>query len=52
MYLSAIPKDPWGIDYIYEYPPRKSTSYDLYTLGADGLEGGSGEDTDVGNWMQ
>jgi general secretion pathway protein G len=51
-YLSAIPKDPWGRDYIYEYPPRKSTSYDLYTLGADGLEGGSGEDTDVGNWMQ
>ena len=51
-YLSAIPKDPWGRDYIYEYPPRRSTSYDLYTLGADGLEGGSGEDTDVGNWMQ
>ena len=51
-YLSAIPKDPWGRDYIYEYPPRRSTSYDLYTLGADGLEGGSGEDTDVGDWMQ
>jgi general secretion pathway protein G len=24
--------------------------YDIYTLGADGLEGGVGEDADIGNW--
>lgn len=51
-YLDAMPKDPWGRDYIYEYPGRRSTKFDLYTLGADGLEGGSGKDADVGNWMQ
>ena len=44
--------DPWGNEYIYENPPRKSKKFDLYTLGADGAEGGSGEDTDIGNWMQ
>ena len=51
-YISAIPKDPWGREYIYEYPSRRSQKYDLYTLGADGVEGGSGEDADFGNWMQ
>ena len=51
-YLDAMPKDPWGRDYIYEYPGRRSAKFDLYTLGADGLEGGSGKDADVGNWMQ
>ena len=51
-YISAVPLDPWGREYIYENPPRRSKKYDLYTLGADGMEGGNGEDTDIGNWMQ
>ena len=51
-YISSIPKDPWGREYIYEHPSRRSLKYDLYTLGADGIEGGSGEDSDIGNWMQ
>jgi general secretion pathway protein G len=51
-YISALPKDPWGREYIYESPSRRFLKYDLYTLGADGVEGGSGEDSDVGNWMQ
>jgi general secretion pathway protein G len=51
-YISAIPLDPWGREYLYEFPPRKSRKFDLYTLGADGMEGGSGDDTDIGNWMQ
>tara|TARA_A100001388_G_scaffold48653_2_gene32362 strand:- start:138 stop:575 length:438 start_codon:yes stop_codon:yes gene_type:complete len=51
-YISSIPLDPWGREYLYQYPGTKSTKYDLYTLGADGLEGGSGEDADIGNWMQ
>ena len=36
---------------MYKRQSRRSLKYDLYTLGADGVEGGSGEDTDVGNWM-
>lgn len=51
-YISTLPLDPWGREYIYEYPATKSSSYDLYTLGADGVEGGTGENTDFGNWMQ
>lgn len=51
-YISSIPLDPWGREYLYEFPPRKSKKFDLYTLGADGMEGGTGEDTDIGNWMQ
>ena len=51
-YISSVPLDPWGREYLYEFPPRKSKKFDLYTLGADGMEGGSGDDTDIGNWMQ
>ena len=51
-YISSIPLDPWRREYLYEFPPRKSKKFDLYTLGADGMEGGTGEDTDIGNWMQ
>ena len=51
-YISSIPKDPWGRDYLYVYPPQKSRNFDLYPLGADGIEGGTGEETDIGNWLQ
>ena len=51
-YISSIPTDPWGREYIYEYPPQKSKNYDLYSLGADGIEGGTGENSDIGNWLQ
>ncbi|MDH3314430.1 MAG: type II secretion system major pseudopilin GspG [Gammaproteobacteria bacterium] len=46
----TVPKDPWGRDYIYRYPGENGP-YDLYTLGADGQEGGSGEDADVVSWL-
>ncbi|HSS65384.1 MAG TPA: type II secretion system major pseudopilin GspG [Gammaproteobacteria bacterium] len=47
---STVPKDPWGRDYIYRQPGEHG-AYDLYTLGADGQEGGSGEDADVVSWQ-
>jgi general secretion pathway protein G len=46
----TVPKDPWGRDFIYRYPGENGP-YDLYTLGADGQEGGSGEDADVASWL-
>lgn len=46
----TLPKDPWGRDYLYRYPGENG-AYDLYTLGADGQEGGSGEDADVVSWQ-
>jgi len=41
--------DPWGKPYLYRNPGTHR-EVDVYTLGADGKEGGSGEDRDVGNW--
>jgi general secretion pathway protein G len=46
----AIPKDPWGNEYYYEYPGNRSTTFDIYSLGADGKEGGeTEEDKDIYN---
>jgi len=46
---SVVRKDPWGADYLYRYPGEKG-SYDIWTLGSDGMEGGEGENRDVNNW--
>jgi general secretion pathway protein G len=43
-------KDPWGNDYQYVYPGTHGREYDLFSYGADGQEGGTDEDADVGNW--
>ena len=48
-YIRRLPLDPWGNAYQYVYPGRRAT-YDLYSLGADGREGGEGNDADIGNW--
>ncbi|MEJ0006905.1 MAG: type II secretion system major pseudopilin GspG [Steroidobacteraceae bacterium] len=45
-------KDPWGNDYQYIYPGTHGHEYDLYSFGADGQEGGEGQDADIGNWNQ
>jgi len=44
----SIPLDPWGQPYRYQAPGKKG-AFDLYTLGRDGKEGGSDEDSDVWN---
>jgi len=41
--------DPWGRPYLYRFPGEHG-DYDLYTLGADGQEGGEGEDRDLTSW--
>lgn len=48
-YLNGLRKDPWGNDYHYVNPGAHG-EYDLFTLGADGEEGGEGINADVGNW--
>ncbi|MBF0625658.1 MAG: type II secretion system major pseudopilin GspG [Magnetococcales bacterium] len=48
-YLSHVPKDPWKQPYHYLQPGEKGP-FDLYTLGADGREGGEGPNKDIGNW--
>ncbi len=50
-YVNKIPVDPWGRPFIYARPGDKSgRAYDLYSLGADGEEGGEDLDADIGNW--
>ena len=47
----AVPEDPWGRPYLYVAPGKANPqSYDLYTLGRDGREGGEGEDADITSW--
>jgi general secretion pathway protein G len=41
--------DPWGRPYIYRIP-GKHGDVDVYSLGSDNAEGGTGEAADVGNW--
>lgn len=49
-YIKSLPKDPWDNEYQYQKPGKHNKDYDLYSLGADGQEGGEGEDRDVTNW--
>jgi general secretion pathway protein G len=52
-YLSkAIPKDPWGHDYVYLRPGPDGSDYGIACLGADGLEGGEGYDADIRSWSE
>ncbi|MFN9471960.1 MAG: type II secretion system major pseudopilin GspG [Acidovorax sp.] len=44
-----VDKDPWGNSYVYRSPGEKS-DYELLSLGADGKEGGSGDDADIRSW--
>ncbi|MCC2639270.1 MAG: type secretion system protein GspG [Moraxellaceae bacterium] len=46
-YLSRLPEDPWGNVFQYVYPGSNGRKYDLYSLGADGVEGGEGFDADI-----
>lgn len=44
-----IPPDPWGRPYVYRSPGEHG-DYDLFSLGADGQDGGEGENADVLSW--
>ncbi|MFQ5534662.1 MAG: type II secretion system major pseudopilin GspG [Sphingomonadales bacterium] len=45
---TTVPLDPWGNDYVYQYPGENKI-YDLRSLGADNSEGGEGENQDIAN---
>jgi general secretion pathway protein G len=49
MKKDKAPKDPWGADYMYRYPGTHG-DYDLVSYGADGSEGGSGDNKDIASW--
>jgi general secretion pathway protein G len=41
--------DPWGVEFKYRFPGQHG-DFDLVTYGADGQEGGEGDNSDIGNW--
>jgi len=45
----TMPKDQWTHEYKYASPGQHG-AYDLYSLGADGKEGGEGNDKDITSW--
>jgi general secretion pathway protein G len=48
-----IPIDPWGNPYQYESPGQHNqNSFDLWSWGADGSQGGEGTKADIGNWVE
>lgn len=47
---NQVPKDPWGNEYLYLSPGVHNEDFDLWSYGADGEEGGEGEDADISNW--
>ena len=43
----AVPKDPWGNEYLYLYPGvNNKDSFDLSSYGSDGVE----SEDDIVNW--
>ncbi len=48
-YIKRLPQDPWNNDYRYVSPGEHGV-VDIFSLGADGQEGGEGVNQDIGNW--
>jgi general secretion pathway protein G len=48
-YLEKMPKDPWGNAYQMLSPGVKG-EIDVFSYGADGAPGGTGDDADIGSW--
>ena len=45
----GVPLDPWGNPYQYRFPGERGV-VDVFSLGADGEEGGEELNADIGNW--
>ena len=48
-YLEKLPGDPWGHPYRYLNPGLKG-EIDVYSTGADGEPGGTGQVADIASW--
>jgi len=49
--IKEMRPDPWGNPYAYRSPGLYgSTNYDLWSRGADGVDGGEDTNTDITNW--
>lgn len=48
-YMDSLPKDAWGNAFVY-LAPGVHGDFDILSYGADGKAGGTGFDSDLGNW--
>lgn len=48
-YMKSVPEDPWGNPFEY-ISPGVDGDYDLISLGADGQQGGDGDNADISFW--
>ena len=48
-YLDSLPKDAWGNPFVY-LSPGVHGDFDILSYGGDAKAGGSGYDSDIGNW--
>lgn len=46
-FIKQIKKDPWNNEYEYNSPGSDGNAYEVISLGADGREGGEGENKDL-----
>jgi general secretion pathway protein G len=50
-YIKQLRNDPWGNPYQYSFPgTHHPTSFDVWSRGSDGADGGEGDAADIGNW--
>ena len=50
-YIKQLLNDPWGNPFQYAFPgTHHPTSFDVWSRGADGQDGGEGDNADIGNW--
>lgn len=49
-YIKRLPEDPWNRAYLYASPGQHGAA-DVWTLGADGKDGGEGINADIGSWQ-
>ena len=46
-YIEKLPNDPWKNPYQYLAPGRNNAPYEIFSYGADGQPGGTGDDADI-----
>ena len=50
-YIKLLRPDPWGNPYQYRVPGmHHATTFDVWSRGADGQDGGEGPNADIGYW--
>jgi len=45
-----VPQDPWGREYIYNFPGTHGVKPEIVAYGADGKPGGTDQNVDIESW--